>query len=203
MTRPASSAQHAAAVSRRAHISSGTIPPPPTRRAFQVSTQPLQSRSRTGTLPLRSREPNAPHLPEVTTYPHPEEEDPEEIPQATATAAAEDAEFDHEDSVILHPTDQGGAERTCRTTQGAPSRECYAFGASTRGARPTTSSRTPRDPDRHCASRRRLRASGEARPSGAEARLTDLLERNIALEAAEIPRRQQADEEGQKTTAGG
>ena len=117
MTRPASSAQIAAAVSRRAHISSGTIPPPPTRRAFQVSTQPLQSRSRTGLLPLRSREPNAPHLPEVTTYPHPEEEDPEEIPQATATAAAEDAEFDHEDSVILHPTDQGGAERTCRTTQ--------------------------------------------------------------------------------------
>ena len=111
-----SSTQHASQASKRPIISSGTIPPLPSRKARNVSSQlstRSRTRSRTGSLPPLSKERNAQHLPEVPPYPHPDE-DLEETPQPTPIASATPVPVDNEISKDLRHVEM---VETCRSDQ--------------------------------------------------------------------------------------
>ena len=129
----------------------------------------------------------------MPTYPHPEEEDPEEPPQVTETAAARQADLEDEDSVIPPPMDQGGAERTRRTPE-TPRCKSAALSERRRGVP------DPQGPAEPAAELHgtvpvagRLRPQGEARSQGEGARLIDLENPITSLEAVANPSRLEAD----------
>lgn len=124
MTQPGPSSQHAATATRRPHISSGTIPQPPPRQTTSASSQQQnqptsrsRTRSRTGSLPPRSRERNAQHLPEVPPFPHPDDEDPTDTPHQPPAADAA-AGLGNENPVVnIQGVERSEVIQTCTEVQ--------------------------------------------------------------------------------------